>query len=113
MKNRIGGGYMKIYRNLLYNPDLKPNDIVVYTIISDKCESAAAFKRLDKDGLLSMSISQIAELARLDRKTISKSLEKLEKMHLIAVYRNGKGNSIRVSALSPDDAAITIDTLCG
>lgn len=110
---KTGGGYMKLYRNLLYNPELNPNDIIIFTILSDKCESAKVFHQLDKDGFLVLSIRKIAELARIDRRTVAKSLEKLEKLHLIAIDKCGKGNSIRISAMAAEDAALTVEALCG
>lgn len=109
MKQKKRGGYMKLYRSLLYNKDLKLNDVGVYIIIADKNEAATEFELLEDDGMIAFSISEIAELARLDRKTVAKSLEKLEKMNLIVVKRSD-GNAIHVSACSPDhaDHVITI-----
>lgn len=109
MKKKERGGYMKLYRSLLYNKELKLNDVGIYIIIADKNEAAVAFGLLEDDGMISLSISEIAELARLDRKTVAKSLEKLEKLHLIAVKRSN-GNAIHVSAHSPDDADFVITT---
>ena len=96
------GGYMRLYRSILYNENLKMNDVGVYTIIQDKWCTAKAFGRLGEHGTITMSISQIAELARLDRKTVAKSLEKLEKMHLLYVERS-KGNAIKICAADPED----------
>ena len=109
MKKKERGGYMKLYRSLLYNKELKLNDVGIYIIIADKNEAAVALGLLEDDGMISLSISEIAELARLDRKTVAKSLEKLEKLHLIAVKRSN-GNAIHVSAYSPDDADYVITT---
>ena len=84
------------------NENLKMNDVGVYTIIQDKWCAAKAFGRLGEHGTITMSISQIAELARLDRKTVAKSLEKLEKMHLLYIERS-KGNAIKICAADPED----------
>lgn len=112
MKKKEGGGYMKIYRNLLYHPDLSPNDKIIFTILSDRCESAKVFGQLDQDGFLELSIRKIAELSGIDRRMIAKSLKKLEQLHLIAIEKCGKGNSIRISAMDPEGAALTIEALC-
>ena len=103
MKKKERCGYMKLYRSLLYNKDLKLNDVGVYIIIADKNEAAKEFGLLEDDGMIAFSISEIAELARLDRKTVAKSLEKLEKLNLIAV-RRFEGNAIHVSACDPEHA---------
>lgn len=104
------GGYMRLYRNMLYSENLTPADLVIYSILADRCEIAERFGKLDEDGMITMSISEIAKMANVHRSTAVKSIDKLERMFLITTLRDPDHRKpLRVMAKDPEWASETLE----
>lgn len=101
---------MRLYRSMLYSENLTPADLVIYSILADRCDVAEHFGQLDEDGMITMSISDIAKMANVHRTTAAKSIKKLEQLFLIVTIQDPEHRKpIRVAAKDPEWAAQTLE----
>lgn len=76
--------YQPVLRPLLLIPSIKPTDVVVFIAVAD---------HLNKAGKCWPGIDKLALLTQLNRRTVQRSLRKMEKLNAIKTFPSHRRSS--------------------